>query len=168
MHGRRLRLGLLLGFGPLLSMVALAGGLPDQIRTPGVANPGVTQHNIHATICVAGWTTTIRPPTTYTNRRKARQILEYRYADGDLSSYEEDHLISLQLGGHPTASDNLWPQPYDTQCGARAKDVLETRLKRLVCAGKLSLAAAQRAIATNWIAAYKRYVSRDGCPQRGP
>jgi len=42
--------------------------------------------------------------------------------------------------------------------------VLETRLKRLVCDRKLPLADAQKAIATNWVAAYKKYVNREGCP----
>jgi hypothetical protein len=43
-------------------------------------------------------------------------------------------------------------------------DVLETRLKQLVCDRKLPLADAQKAIATEWVAAYKKYVNREGCP----
>ena len=39
----------------------------DAVRTPGVLNPDVTQANIDSTICVHGWTRTIRPPTSYTN-----------------------------------------------------------------------------------------------------
>jgi hypothetical protein len=70
----------------------------------------------------------------------------------------------LQLDGHPTDPKNLWPQQYHVRCGARIKDVLETRLKRLVCEGKLSLADAQKAIAKDWVAAYKTYVNREGCP----
>jgi hypothetical protein len=31
--------------------------------------------------------------------------------------------------------------------------------------GKLTLAEAQKAIATNWIAAYKKYVDKEGCPE---
>ena|SRR5258706_12151782 len=143
----------------------LASDLPNKTRTPGATNPDVTQANIHQTICVSGWTATIRPPTSYTNKLKFQQIQEYKYADKKPSSYEEDHLISLQLGGHPTDPKNLWPQPYNTQCGARIKDVVETRLKRNVCEGKITLAEAQKAIATNWIAAYKRFVSKDGCPE---
>ena len=111
---------------------AFTRDLPDPKRTPGVANPDVTQDNIHQTICVSGWTKTIRPPTKYTNDLKVQQIKEYGYKDKKTSSYEEDHLISLQLGGHPTDAKNLWPQPYNQQCGARIKDVVETRLKRLV------------------------------------
>ena len=44
------------------------------------------------------------------------------------------------------------------------EDVPETRLKRLMCDRKLPLACAQKAIATNWVAAYKKYVNREGCP----
>jgi hypothetical protein len=83
---------------------------------------------------------------------------------GKPASYEEDHLISLQLGGHPTDPKNLWPETYNTRCGARIKDVLETRLRKLVCTKKISLADAQKAIATDWIKAYKQYVHGGGCP----
>jgi hypothetical protein len=38
------------------------------------------------------------------------------------------------------------------------KDSLEARLHALVCSGKLDLKTAQQAIATNWLAAYNRYV----------
>lgn len=147
---------------------AFARDLPDRTRTPGVANPDVTQGNINQTICVSGWTKTVRPSTSYTNELKVKQIEEYGYKDRNLSSYEEDHLISLQLGGHPRDPKNLWPQPYVSQCGARVKDVVETRLKRLICEGKITLAEAQNAIARNWIAAYKKYVNREGCPDLEP
>jgi len=162
-------LKLLLGVVLVLFIsTAIARDLPDKTRTPGVTNPDVTQDNIHQTICVSGWTKTIRPPTSYTNKLKTEQIKEYKYKDKKLSSYEEDHLISLQLGGHPTDPENLWPQQYDRQCGARVKDVLETRLKRMVCAGNLTLAEAQKAISTNWITAYKKYINKEGCPEIEP
>ena len=73
------------------------------------------------------------------------------------SKYEEDHLISLQLGGNPSDPKNLWPQPYAGN-GARKKDVVETALKRLVCSNKMKLADAQKAI-LNWPDAYKKYVT---------
>src|SRR6058998_3049874 len=97
----------------LLSATALARDLPDKTRTPGVANPDVTQGNIDQTICVSGWTKTIRPPSSYTSKLKVEQIKEYRYKDTRPGGYEEDHLISLQLGGHPTDPKNLWPEPYN-------------------------------------------------------
>lgn len=50
----------------LLSFPAWAGDLPDPQLTPGVTNPDVTQATIDKTICVPGWTKTIRPPASYT------------------------------------------------------------------------------------------------------
>jgi hypothetical protein len=51
--------------------------LADPVRTPGVLNPEVTQATIGSTICVRGWTRTVRPPTEYTNELKRRQMREY-------------------------------------------------------------------------------------------
>jgi hypothetical protein len=114
--------------------------LADPVRTPGVLNPDVTQANIRATICKRGWTDTIRPPTSYTNALKAKQIRQYRET-GSLSDYQEDHLISLELGGNPTDPRNLWPEPYP-----RAADVdkIENELNAEVCSGQLTLAEAQQ------------------------
>jgi hypothetical protein len=112
----------------------------DPTRTPGVLNPDVTQATIGSTICVRGWTATIRPPVDYTNELKLRQMRAYRETGGP-SAYQEDHLISLELGGDPTDPRNLWPEPYP-----RASDVdrMENELNAEVCSGGLSLAEAQR------------------------
>src|SRR6185369_5547181 len=72
--------------------------LADPRRTPGVLNPGVTQANIRSTICRHGWTSTIRPPESYTDALKKRQMRQYRES-GSMSDYQEDHLISLEIGG---------------------------------------------------------------------
>jgi len=69
---------------------------------------------------------------------------------GTTSDYEEDHLIALELGGHPSDEKNLWPEPYNIQNGARAKDKIENLLHARVCAGQMALADAQSLIATNW------------------
>lgn len=78
-------------------------------------------------------------------------------------SYEVDYLIPPALGG---TSDprNLWPQPYSAGVwNARVKDALEDRLRTMVCDGSLDLAVAQRDLARDWIAAYKKYF-RTGTP----
>ncbi|CAB5218138.1 hypothetical protein UFOVP204_20 [uncultured Caudovirales phage] len=135
--------------------------------TPGALNKDVTQLNIATTVCKSGWTATIRPTVTYTNNLKDTQ-LKTTYASyvkiwgAEASAYEEDHLISLQLGGDPSSPKNLWPEPY-AGIGARKKDVTETALKRLVCAGTLKLADAQKAI-LNWPVAYKKYVTTKDAP----
>jgi hypothetical protein len=111
----------------------------DMVRSPGVLNPDVTQANIKSTICVQGWTKTIRPPTSYTNALKRKQMREYGVG-GSPSDYQEDHLISLELGGHPTDPRNLWPEPYPR---ASEVDSIENDLNAQVCSGDLSLESAQ-------------------------
>lgn len=76
-------------------------------------------------------------------------------------TYELDALITPELGG-TTAPENLWPQRYASPMwNARIKDQLERLLPELVCSQRLELAEAQREIATDWIAAYKRYFRTD-------
>lgn len=58
---------------------AVAEPLPNANLTPGVKNPAVTQENIQDTICVNGWTATVRPPSSYTNTLKKKQIDQYHY-----------------------------------------------------------------------------------------
>jgi hypothetical protein len=116
-----------------------AGVLADPVRTPGVLNAGVTQATIGSTICRRGWTRTIRPPVEYTNALKKKQMRRYGEV-GRLSDYQEDHLISLELGGDPTDPRNLWPEPYPR---AAAVDRIENELNAKVCDGSLSLQAAQ-------------------------
>jgi hypothetical protein len=111
----------------------------DLVRSPGVLNPDVTQSNINSTICVHGWTKTIRPPTSYTNALKEKQMREYGVG-GSTSDYQEDHLISLELGGHPADPRNLWPEPYPR---ASAVDSIENDLNSKVCSGELTLESAQ-------------------------
>jgi len=123
-------------------------------------NTKVTQADIDSTICVKGWTATIRPPATYTTGLKKQQLATGYSRGGDTvtGDYEEDHLISLELGGSPTSPLNLWPEPYSSPDGARVKDQLENKLRALVCAGTIQLATAQSAIATNWWIAYETYI----------
>jgi hypothetical protein len=122
-------------------------GLPDPACTPGTIDPRVTQANIKETICVSGYTLNVRPPVSYTNALKTRQIAEYGFEDTKARDYEEDHLIPLELGGNPTDPANLWPEPGRSP---NPKDAIEGKLHRLVCKGKMSLAEAQYKIRTNW------------------
>jgi hypothetical protein len=113
--------------------------LADPTRTPGVLNPNVTQANIRSTICRGGWTATIRPPVSYTNALKVRQMKQYGET-GSPSDYQEDHLISLEMGGSPTDPRNLWPEPYPR---ASQMDQIENQLNSEICSGQLTLAEAQ-------------------------
>ncbi|MGH8220777.1 MAG: hypothetical protein ACREUT_19765 [Steroidobacteraceae bacterium] len=133
---------------------------PNPHLTPGAANPAVTQANIRVTICRRGYSKRIRPPEKYTERLKRRQIRQYRYTDRRVRDYEEDHVVSLAIGGSPDDPRNLWPEPRHVigGWGSDAKDRLEDRLHTDICRGRLPLAEAQRAMSDDWIAAYKRYV----------
>lgn len=126
--------------------------LPDPNCTPGVTNPDVTQDNIDSTICHAGFTKTIRPPVSYTNRLKREQIQEYGFLDTSMRDYEEDHMISLELGGSPDDPKNLWPEPHGSP---NEKDLVENYLNEQVCDHKMTLDEAQKEITTNWYAIYK-------------
>src|ERR1035437_5055389 len=135
-------------------------GEPDPALTPGALNPAVTQATISSTICVSGWTATIRPSSSFTTSLKIKQIGQYGYSDTKTSSYEEDHLISLELGGAPADPRNLWPEPYTAtladgrSTGAYTKDAFETKLKTEVCAGTITLAQGQSDIGDHWVHAY--------------
>lgn len=107
--------------------------------TPGVLNAAVTQANIGDTVCKGGWTKTIRPPTSYTNDLKEKGLEQYGL-HGSLSAFQEDHLISLELGGDPADPRNLWPEPYPR---AAVVDQIENELNHKVCAGAITLAQAQ-------------------------
>jgi len=81
---------------------------------------------------------------------------EYGIPGAKPEAYEVDYLVTPALGG---ADDlrNLWPHSYSATWNARVKDELEDRLREMVCSGNLDLTEAQREIAENWIAAYKKY-----------
>jgi len=63
--------------------------MPDPVCTPGATNPAVTQATISTTICTSGWTATIRPSTTITNKIKKEAIAAYGdYAGATPGSYD--------------------------------------------------------------------------------
>lgn len=133
----------------------IGGDMPVASVTPGATNPAVTQANIKQTICVPGFTKTIRPPATYTTKLKLQQLRSGPYkGKGGAADVEEDHLIPLTVGGHPTDHKNLWPQLWDS---AKKKDKLEVLANKLVCSGKVPLTVMQQAIATDWVAALNKY-----------
>ncbi len=146
----------------LFTTQAFASDLPNPSLTPGEIDPNITQQNIHQTVCVKGYTKTIRPPANYTNKLKKRQLREYGYDDLNPKHYEEDHLIPLSIGGNPRDPLNLWPEPRKSELNAAKKDDLEFTLYRMVCRNEISLKDAQAEIATNWIEAYKKYVHANG------
>ncbi|MBV9178846.1 MAG: hypothetical protein JO297_17605 [Nitrososphaeraceae archaeon] len=133
----------------------LNGVLPDPKCTPGAINLSVTQDNIKNTICVPGFSRTVRPPVSYTTPLKIKLMQSYGFTDSR-SNYELDHLVSLEIGGNPTDVRNLWPEPGYGQYNFHIKDRFENYLHNQVCNGAMSLSEAQKEIATDWISNWKK------------
>src|ERR1035437_7095474 len=82
---------------------------PDSVRTPGAANPQVTQENIQDNICNPHWSTKqMRPPAAYTSKLKKKQLREY----GDTVHQTRAELINPNTGKVDTTrcmmhSDNM-------------------------------------------------------------
>lgn len=133
--------------------------LPDPKMTPGATLP-VTSGDI----CVSGYSKKVR---NVPSSVKKQVYAEYGITSHRPGEYEVDHLISLELGGS-NSPKNLWPESYLTQpWNAHVKDKLENALHAEVCAGKIDLPTAQREIATDWIASYKKHFHTTGPLTRG-
>ncbi len=124
------------------------GQLPDPRCTPGSVDPVVTQGNLRSTICHPGYTKTVRPSASQTNKFKF-EVAYPAYGDAHSKKTELDHLVSLELGGSNDAA-NLWPETPPTP---NPKDKVENALHAAVCDGRVTLAAAQNAVASDWLTA---------------
>jgi hypothetical protein len=131
------------------------GSLPDPACTPGATDPAVTQASIRSTICVRGYTTTVRPPLSYTDPLKRDLVRRYGLT-GTMAAYELDHLVPLEVGGAPRSVRNLWPEARATHPGSTEKDHLENALHDRVCAGTLPLADAQRMFEQDWVRTWQQ------------
>lgn len=135
--------------------------LPDARCSPGALNPVVRQASIGRTICrPGGYTRSVRPPESVTEPEKRADMGAY----GDhnrLSRFELDHVVPLSLGGAANDRRNFFPEvdyrrSQDGGYLLNPKDRVEKVLARDVCTGRVPLAAAQRAIATNWTTALQK------------
>lgn len=117
-----------------------------QAVPPAALNPDVRPDTVRSTICVPGYTASVRPSTSFTTGVKLRLLRDASLAPDAASAYELDHRIPLSLGGHPRALANLQLQRWEGSDGAKAKDNLERRLQTLVCAGSVPLDEARSAI----------------------
>jgi hypothetical protein len=136
-------------------IAAFEGGVrPDRSLTPGATRRVAAISDV----CSMAHEEVVREVST-----SLRQEVFQRYGivNAHASDYEIDYLIAPGLGG-VEALRNLWPEPYASQTwNAHVKDDLEERLHEMVCNGELDLSAAQSDIATDWIAAYKKYFHTD-------
>ena len=124
---------------------------PDPVLTPGDILPASVEQ-----ICVSGYSKTVRAVTAATRKQV---FVSYGIEPTTFGDHELDHLIPLAIGGSNEPA-NLWPEPGRTSLGYKDKDRLENALHSLVCSGRLELAQAQLEIATDWYAAYRKYVKR--------
>jgi hypothetical protein len=115
-------------------------------------NPLVNEDTIGDTICVHGWTKTVRPSVNITNHIKRRMMFDIGVPSEGEPDIILDHRIPLSLGGSPDEKTNFILQPTDE---SHDKDRVELCLSRMVCAGKIKLSAAQNAIWSNWQTAAK-------------
>lgn len=150
--------------GLVLSSTAFAADLPEPRLTPGVARAGVAA----ADLCPVAHTPALR---NVSEAEKNQAYREYgvtpRQGICAPAGCEVDHLISLEIGGSNDIG-NLWPEPYGgTTCNAHVKDGLENRLHALVCVGTVALVDAQHDIATDWTAAYRKYIGPLECTAIG-
>jgi hypothetical protein len=126
------------------------GPKPDRACSPGAYYSGLTK----TILCSPSFhTSSIR---NVPESEKHQDEIEYGLAPkGYGSTLEIDHIISLELGG---ANDiaNLFPEKANAAPGFHVKDKLENEAHRWVCEGKITLHAAQVAIATDWETFYKR------------
>ena len=120
-------------------------------------NPDVHQNTIAQTICVPGYTASVRPSTSYTNGVKLKLMREAGIPSAEAPTFELDHRVALAVGGHPRAPVNLQLQKWEGEDGAKRKDQLERRLQVLVCSGQVALDEAQRAMFWDWQSALRRY-----------
>ncbi|HTQ55048.1 MAG TPA: hypothetical protein VMI94_11345 [Bryobacteraceae bacterium] len=148
--------------GVFLFRFGIARRSPSQLRELTVSSPD-SQLTPGATVLANRWAVCSQANV----KNKAvpavlRQAVfqEYGLQGADLGAYEVDYLVTPALGG---ADDihNLWPESYSAEWNAQVKDALEDRLRDLVCDGSLDLGKAQREIATDWIATYKKYFQTD-------
>jgi hypothetical protein len=124
--------------------VAFGDPAADRAPVPGaIASPGPTV----AQLCSGGYVKKATPPPSVTDPIKAAQLAAGNYTDRDPAHYVEDQLVPIELGGAPTDQRNLWPQ---TTAMAAVKERDERHTHTEVCAGHMTLAAAQAQMVASW------------------
>ena len=150
-------LAALAGLEFLSSRSGPAGDRHAEARPIAYLTPGATRQVGLAELCAPRHAA---PRAIPVHVRQA-VVRDYSMELISAGEYELDYLITPELGGSDDRR-NLWPERYSSQAwNARVKDELEELLPRLVCAGTVPLATAQREMASDWIAAYKKYFHTD-------
>jgi hypothetical protein len=151
-----------IGLGRWMEMRGVGGVRDAALPDASLPDPRLTPGRYHAVrledVCGVGPYEQARVESP---EMKAAVLREYGMPSGAARDHEIDYLVIPELGGDEDIH-NLWPEPYGaTVWNARVKDELEERLHSMVCAQTIDLETAQREIATDWIAAYKKYFHTD-------
>jgi len=142
-----------------LASIVIAAGLQLHLGSAfaqgaSMLDERVTQQNVNATICRPGYADTVSPPFDDLMEHKDRLLAERGIDPDHGTRYALDRRVPVVLGGSPDAPANLDLLPWVGHRGERRKELLTAKLKRCVCKGRMSLSAAQAAIAGNWSAHY--------------
>lgn len=151
---RTLRVTLLAVAAAGAAQVALAQGATAEDAK--LLDSRVTQQSVAQTICRPGYADTVAPPFDETMALKDRLLASRGIDADDGVGYALDRHVPIVLGGAPDATANFDLLPWGGHAGERRKSLLTVRLKRCVCAGRMSLAEAQAAITGNWSHQYER------------
>ncbi|MBV9169740.1 MAG: HNH endonuclease [Chloroflexi bacterium] len=127
------------------------GGRPDGACTPGAIIPDVTSDQV----CRPGYSSSVRNVPAELSREV---YAAYGVVERTAGEYEVDHLVPLEIGGSNDIA-NLWPQAAAPPPGWHEKDRVENYLHEQVCAGRMALFDAQRAVAADWVAVYEQLPS---------
>jgi hypothetical protein len=127
----RLSMPLLMAFG------GSSPTMPDPRLTPGAV-----ADTDPAIICAPGYSRSHR-----VWHDKIGTLAKYGIPQAEADRYEDDDRVPICLGGDNASPLNHWPEPWEE---AERKDALERRICRAVCAGRLTLPAAQAIFLGDW------------------
>lgn len=140
----------------LLAAAPVAGQQAHRVYPSPRLTPGGLQETNADSICAPGWTEAHRYVPA-ADRRAAWSAYGVPDSLRDGEHWELDHFVPLGLGG-ASDSTNVWPETRlrSDHWNAWRKDVLEGRLRRLVCGGWMPLDTAVAWVRRDWVEAYGR------------
>jgi len=110
--------------------------------------PGSVVSMDRSLICSPGYAKRVRHPYDYAWRQlRVRMFEGYGIPHDHWHEFTVDHLVPIEVGGDPFNLQNIWPQP---KAQAIEKDRYENLAHEEVCAGRITLEAAQHAFETDW------------------
>ena len=123
--------------------------VPDPTLTPGA---------VRTTDPVEICTHSTREFRHWSRETDDRILIEYGLPPGPHPEVEIDHLIPLGVGG-ADEDRNKWPEPrraVEPTWNAEAKDRLEMKLYKMICAGDIDPVEEQAAFTDDWTDAYRK------------